>query len=59
MAFISTMLVCPRGVHSRRRRRHHHHQRETNLIFYQIVSSNSLSKCFENSLENVYVDIGA
>ena len=29
------------------------------LIFYQILSTNSLRKCMEISLENSYVDIGA
>ena len=29
------------------------------LIFYQILSTNSLRKCMEISLENLYVDIGA
>ena len=28
-------------------------------IFYQILSTNSLRKCMEISLENFYVDIGA
>ena len=28
------------------------------LIFYQILSTNSLRKCMEISLENFYVDIG-
>ena len=34
-------------------------QREKSLIFYQILSTNSLRKCIEISLENLYVDIGA
>ena len=34
-------------------------QREKSLIFYQILSTNSLRKCIETSLENLYVDIGA
>ena len=29
------------------------------LIFYQILSTHSLWKCIEISLENLYVDIGA
>ena len=29
------------------------------LISKQILSTNSLSKCMEISLENLYVDIGA
>ena len=29
------------------------------LICYQIVSTNSVRKCVEFSLENLYVDIGA
>ena len=29
------------------------------LIFDQILSTNSLRKCMEISLENLYVDIGA
>ena len=29
------------------------------LIFYQILPTYSLRKCIENSLENLYVDIGA
>ena len=35
------------------------HLRENALIFYQILSTNSLRKCTEISLENLYVDIGA
>ena len=35
------------------------HQRENALIFYQILSTNSLRKCTEISLENLYVDTGA
>ena len=35
------------------------HKRENALIFYQILSTNSLRKCIETSLENFYVDIGA
>ena len=34
-------------------------QREKSLIFYQILSTNFLTKCMEISLENLYVDIGA
>ena len=29
------------------------------LIFSQILSTNSLRKCIENIVENLYVDIGA
>ena len=29
------------------------------VIFYQILSTNSLRKCMEISLENLYVDTGA
>ena len=29
------------------------------LIFYQILSTHSLRKCMEISLENLYVDTGA
>ena len=32
--------------------------RENALIFYLILSTYSLWKCIETSLENVYVDIG-
>ena len=32
---------------------------ENALIFYQILSTNSLRKCMETSLRNLYVDIGA
>ena len=35
------------------------HQREDALISEQFLSSNSLRKCMEISLENLYVDIGA
>ena len=35
------------------------HQREHALIFYQILSTNSVRKFMETSLENLYVDIGA
>ena len=35
------------------------HQTENASIFYQILSSNSLKKCVEISLENLYADIGA
>ena len=35
------------------------HKRENALIFYQILSTNSLRKCIETSLENFYVNIGA
>ena len=34
-------------------------QSEKSLIFYQILSTNSIRKCIEISLENLYVDIGA
>ena len=34
------------------------HQRENALIFYQILSTNSLRKCVDTSLENLYADIG-
>ena len=34
------------------------HQRENVLIFYQILSTNSLRKSVDTSLENLYVDIG-
>ena len=34
------------------------HQRENALIFYQILSTNSLRKSVDTSLENLYVDIG-
>ena len=33
--------------------------RENTLTFYQILSTHSLRKCIEISLENLYVDIGA
>ena len=33
-------------------------QRGNSLIFYHILSTNSLRECIENSLENLYVDIG-
>ena len=32
--------------------------RENALIYYQILSTNSLRPCMEISLENLYVDIG-
>ena len=32
-------------------------KRENALIFYQILSTYSLRKCMENSLENLYVKI--
>ena len=35
------------------------HQRRNALIFYHILPTNSLRNCIENSLENLYVDIGA
>ena len=35
------------------------HQSEIGLIFYKILSTHSLKKCMEVSLENLYVDIGA
>ena len=35
------------------------HQRESALIFSEILSTYSLNKCIEISLENLYVDIGA
>ena len=35
------------------------HLRENALIFYQILTTHSLIKCIENSLENFYVYIGA
>ena len=35
------------------------HLRENNLIFEQILSTNSGRKCIEISLENLYVDLGA
>ena len=34
------------------------HQRENALIFYKILSTNSLRKSVDISLENLYVDIG-
>ena len=34
-------------------------KRENALIFYQILSTTSLKKCIEISLENCYVDIEA
>ena len=36
-----------------------YHQRENALIFYQILFTNSLRKCMEISVENLFVDIGA
>ena len=33
-------------------------QRENDLVFYQILSSNSLRKCMEIGLKNLNVDIG-
>ena len=35
------------------------HLRENHIIFCQILSTNSLSKCMEISLENLNLDIGA
>ena len=35
------------------------HLRENGLIFYQILSTHSLRKYKEISVENLYVDIGA
>ena len=35
------------------------HQRGNALIFYQILPTYFLRKCIDNSLENLYVDIGA
>ena len=35
------------------------HRRENVLLFYQILSTHSLRKCLEISLENSYVDIAA
>ena len=35
------------------------HQREKALIYYQILSTNSLWKCMEISLKNLYADTGA
>ena len=35
------------------------HTKETFLILKQILSTNSLKKCMEISLENLHVDIGA
>ena len=32
---------------------------ENALIFYQILPTNSLRKCMETSLRNLYMDIGA
>ena len=34
-------------------------QEKNALIFYQILSTHSLRKCMEISLENLYVDTGA
>ena len=34
------------------------HQTENALIFYQILSTNSLRKSVDISLENLYMDIG-
>ena len=33
------------------------HLKENSLIFYQILSANSLKKCVEVITENLYVDI--
>ena len=35
------------------------HLSKNALIFYQILSTHSLRKCIEISLENLYVDAGA
>ena len=35
------------------------HPRENALIDHQILSTNSLRRCMEISLENLYVDTGA
>ena len=35
------------------------HLSENALIYYQILTTNSLKKCMEISLENLYVDTGA
>ena len=40
-------------------RRNNDHQRENALIFYQILSTSSLRKPMNISMENLYVDIGA
>ena len=34
------------------------HQGENALIFFQILSTSSLTKCVDISLENLYMDIG-
>ena len=34
------------------------YQRENAWIFEQILSTHSLTKCMETSLENLFVDIG-
>ena len=34
------------------------YQRENSLIFEQILSTHSLTKCMETSLEKLFVDIG-
>ena len=36
-----------------------HQQGENALIYYQILSTNSVRKCMEISQENLYVDLGA
>ena len=33
------------------------HERENALIFYQILSTNSLRECIEISLENLFVEL--
>lgn len=40
-------------------KKYKYHQSEYSLIFYEILSINSLGKCMETSLENLCVDKGA
>ena len=36
-------------------KKYKYHQSEYSLIFYEILSINSLGKCMETSLENLFV----